>query len=208
MEEYSFAGQKKDEKVVLITKQHPWVMTKPFLWVVLILTITILAIKMALTYSDTMMITYIIATIGLLEMLNVGGKNYYIWQNSLFVLTNERIIIVDQNGWFNRNVSEANLENILFINHNIKGFIRSMMNFGDLNIRASGVAEDELIFYDVSDPYNIQQEIVKSQSELKSHREIKMGEGRQEKLDNKPTKVENKESQDFWHNMSEKKVIR
>lgn len=206
MEEYTFAGQKDDEKVVLIVKQHPWVMTKPFLWILLILTITIFAIKIALVYSDTMIVTYIIGTVGILMMFNIGGKNYYVWQNSIFVLTNERIIIVDQNGWFNRNVSEANLENILFINHNIKGFIRSMMNFGDLNIRASGVAEDELIFYDVSDPYNIQQAIVKAQSELKSNNEKKIKEKNDQEKDNKLESTTNNQSEDFWRNMPEKKI--
>ncbi|EKD56955.1 MAG: hypothetical protein ACD_58C00038G0007 [uncultured bacterium] len=166
MEEYSFSGQKNDEKVVLIMNQHPWVMIKPALKILAIILVATIVIKITLGYSSVMGPVYIIGAVALLLIILIGGKNYFVWQNSIMVLTDTRLILVDQNGWFNRMVTETNLENILTINHAINGPIRTLLNFGDLNIRASGVVEDEIIFYDVYNPYEIQQAIVKAQSEL------------------------------------------
>lgn len=168
MEEFNFSGQKKEEKVILIMKQHPWVIVKPAFKILVVVIVTTIAVKISLGFSSTMGFPYIFGLIGLVLLIYAASKNYFVWQNSILVLTSSRLIIVDQNGWFNRTVTETNLENILTINHVIKGPVRTMLNFGDLNIRASGVVEDEIIFYDVYNPYDMQQAIIKAQSELKN----------------------------------------
>lgn len=167
MEEFNFSGQKKEEKVIVIMKQHPWVIVKPAFKILVVVIITTIAVKISLGFSSTMGLPYIFGLIGLVLLIYTASKNYFVWQNSILVLTSSRLIIVDQNGWFIRTVTETNLENILTINHVIKGPVRTMLNFGDLNIRASGVVEDEIIFYDVYNPYDMQQAIIKAQSELK-----------------------------------------
>ena len=164
MQDYTFQGQKDGEEVIFVAKQHPMVFMKPTIVSVIIIIVTIVLIKIALALFAVMGFTYIVGIIALVLLLNIITKNIFVWQNSVIILTSQRLLIADQNGWFNRTVSETNLENILTINHAIKGPIQTMFNFGDLNIRASGVGEDELVFYDVSDPYNLQQQIVKSQS--------------------------------------------
>lgn len=163
MEDYKFSGKKENEKILLVIRQHPWVFFYLGIGIIGGLVLYLLSytyFHKSISWFSLWGTIFIIAII-----VYLGIRAWYMWINQVYVVTSDRVISVEQKGWFSKSMSESNLENILFINNEVKGPIKTIFNFGDVRVRASGVVEDELVFYNVMNPYEVQQEIVKAQKE-------------------------------------------
>jgi hypothetical protein len=76
------------------------------------------------------------------------------WTNyrlDTLVVTNRRIIDIDQLGLFARNISELRLENIEDITIDIPGFIASWLNYGDIVLQTAA-EQDKFTFRGISHP--------------------------------------------------------
>lgn len=66
---------------------------------------------------------------------------YIEWLNhelDMFVVTNNRIIWIEQISFLNRSVSECNLWQVQEVNSSTKGFFANMFNYGNLSIQTAG----------------------------------------------------------------------
>lgn len=72
----------------------------------------------------------------------VTWTNYYL---DVLVVTNKRIIDIDQIGLFRRDVATVPLQNIQDVKIEIKGIIPTFFKFGDLHIQTAGVNKEVLI---------------------------------------------------------------
>lgn len=196
MPEMEFHGQKQGEKVLLVLKQNAIVFLAMVLKVITLWLIIILLYKLSFYiswgwYSYVLSAALWLVIIGSLYMILT---KWYTWANTVYLLTNDRVLSVEQLGWFNRVISEATLWNILFISHKVEGLMQTMFNFGSIHIRASGVVEEEIVLRNVSDPYEAQQTIVGAQQKIT---------GRQATI-----KEEDDESKGFWKDRKSKPIIR
>lgn len=179
MEETQFAGQDKDEDIILVLKQHSWYYFIPLIKIlglcfILAIVFYFFQASWPTSYSLFVVIVWVIY---------IAAKAWFCWANTIYLLTNRRIIIVIQKGWFHRAISEATLGNILFISHKVEGPVQTLLNFGSIHIRTSGVIEEEIVLANIYDPYDVQQKIVEAQKKI-SGREA--------------TKKSETESKDFW----------
>lgn len=168
MEDIEFNGQKEGEKVILAVKQSAIIFVPAFLKILTLWLLVLLIYKFSFDvtwsfYNHLVTYSFFIALIWSLYIFLIV---FYTWSNTVYLLTNQRIISVDQKSWFSRVISEARLENILFISHKVEGPLQTMLNFGSIHIRASGVVEEEIVFRNINNPYDVQQEIVSSQKEI------------------------------------------
>jgi len=198
MSDLEFHGQKEGEEVLLVLKQNAIVFFAMILKVVTLWLIFILLYKLSFYipwdwYSYVLSAWLWVAIVGSLYMF---ATRWYTWANTVYLLTNDRVLSVEQKGWFNRVISEATLGNILFISHKVEGPMQTMFNFGSIHIRASGVVEEEIVLRNVTDPYEAQQEIVGAQKKIT---------GKQATV-----KEEDEDSKGFWKdkNQKEKPIIR
>lgn len=81
----------------------------------------------------------------------MNWTDYYL---DVLVITNKKLIDVEQQGLFRRNVATALINNVQDIKIEIKGVVRSIFQFGDLQIQ-TGAVERELIIKDIKDPMKI-----------------------------------------------------
>lgn len=193
MEETEFNGQKKDEKVILAIKQSAIIFLPAFFKILTLWLIVLLIYKFSfdITWSFyNYLLTYGFF-IALIWSLYIFIICFYTWTNTIYLVTNQRIISVEQKSWFSRVISEAILENILFISHKVEGPLQTMLNFGSIHIRTSGVIEEEIVFRNINNPYDVQQEIVSSQKEITGK---------------EPDIKEEGEDKDFWK-VDKKKVL-
>jgi hypothetical protein len=77
--------------------------------------------------------------------------NYYL---DVLILTNERIIDIDQRSLFHRQVSEFRLENIQDITTDVPGFIATFLDFGDIHVQTAG-EKREFIINDAARPEEV-----------------------------------------------------
>jgi hypothetical protein len=151
-----FQGENADESIVFVLKRHPWTLFHSGLVIViLLLLMTAIFIKFQGSWVTSWAI-FILLPI----TLYLAFRAWFLWTNSIYVLTNQRLIAVNQRGWFDRQVGEIALDDILKISHEVKGAGATMFNFGDVALIASGATEADLTLSAVYDPYEVQQRII------------------------------------------------
>ena len=155
-EKYSFEDQRPDEDVVFLKKRHPWVLARTG-FIVLILVIILVVAIVVFGFSNVSSIIIIgIIIFGLIYI----GYSWFLFNNYLYILTNQRIIIIEQSGLFSRKISETELDKIQNVTVEVKGPTQTFMNFGDIKITTAGIVPETMI-ENIEDPYKIQQEIIK-----------------------------------------------
>ena len=154
---YQFQGQHQNEEVLLISRQHPFVLLKPFLFAALVALIPFAA-NIIFDFS-TILAIILIASWLVAGMLVVMA--YHAWLNSTMLLTDERIVLARQTNFLNRDFTECALVNIQQVTHKIKGLLPTLLGYGDISIYTAGGAQAIFLIPNIPDPYVLQQEILK-----------------------------------------------
>ena len=93
---------------------------------------------------------------------------YTIWTHyflDLWVITDRRIIVIDQIHFFNRKVSSFRLERLQDIKVVIKGIIPTFLNFGTIQAQTASAAESNFSSRGLPDPRALQAMIQKAMDE-------------------------------------------
>ena len=83
--------------------------------------------------------------------------NYYL---DVWVITGKRLIDIEQKGFFHREVSTLNFENIEDISVVIKGIIPSFFKFGEIRVQTAAEAR-EFVMKMAADPTNIKNNLLR-----------------------------------------------
>lgn len=86
--------------------------------------------------------------------LYYGARTIVIWYWNVFIVTNLRIVDVNQHGFFRRTVAEVSYDKIQDITYSIDGFWRSLFNFGVVHLETAGGGA-ALELPDVRDPKEV-----------------------------------------------------
>lgn len=85
--------------------------------------------------------------------------HYYL---DLWIITDRRIIVIDQINFFNRKVSSFRLERLQDIKVSVNGIIPTFLNFGTLRAQTASAAESNFMSTGLPDPRGIQSMIQKA----------------------------------------------
>jgi len=157
MESFTFRGQRPDEAVKNVIRRHPIV----FFWPLLQATLALAVIFAILIYLGVGTVFYIVGGLAALFVFSVIFKINFIYQNSFCLITNQRVINVDQRGFFDRRITETEFANIQDVTNTTKGMIGTSLNFGEIVIQTAG-KENKLTIKFIPDPYQVQQQITKN----------------------------------------------
>jgi uncharacterized membrane protein YdbT with pleckstrin-like domain len=83
--------------------------------------------------------------------------SFLVWIDYYFdvwIVTNERVINIEQKGLFVRDVSELQFSRIQDVTSEVRGMIPTMLNFGDVEVQTAA-EEERFLFRQVPDPYRI-----------------------------------------------------
>ncbi len=86
-------------------------------------------------------------------MLLVGFIRWLEEDMDIILVTNERIINIEQLSFFNRTVSETELSQVQDVKHVSRGVLSNLLNFGNLEVQTAG----EKIVFDMKDVKNGEQ---------------------------------------------------
>lgn len=151
---FNFEGQRDDEEIVAIWRQHPWVMAKIGFIVVVILFVA--CIPLIWLGWSTFAIYFIVA--GCLISAVLISMVLYSWWNTFYILSNQRILGFDQGSPLARKVYEVPLENIQNITHIQKGMGAMTFGYGTVQIRTAG-GKTAMRIKNVEHPLEAQQKI-------------------------------------------------
>jgi len=94
----------------------------------------------------------VLAFIFLIIIWSWGIYRWLLWYFTNYILTNQRLIVIDQEGIFNKEVKELQLDRILDITYEQKGMAANMAHYGTLHVIGIGLTLD---LYDVKNPAKV-----------------------------------------------------
>lgn len=128
---HEFEGQYEDEDVKIVFHQHPIVMRKPLVFFLLILVITMLPFS----FYPTQSWTWYLLGLGVLAGLFIFAYAWMSWYFSVYIVTDQRIIHIEQRGFFHRQVVELGLDKVQNVNYEIPGFTATLFKFGTIIVQ-------------------------------------------------------------------------
>ncbi len=99
----------------------------------------------------------------LLNFALISFLDYYL---DIVILTNERIVEVEQKVLFGRSISELHLIDIQDVTSQTKGFLETLFNFGTVSVQTAGTTR-YFVFKHLSNPRFIAQKITTLKANLK-----------------------------------------
>lgn len=74
----------------------------------------------------------------LVSALLYAYRTFRIWHDSVFVVSDRRLVDVDRRGLFSRVVSEASLLEVEDVSYVVQGFWATIFRYGTVNVRVKG----------------------------------------------------------------------
>jgi len=174
-----FPSQKSQEKVFLLLRRH-WFTYFGFVFVALIMSVPLIILIAFWISNPEYFTTWLgnVAIIGIfvyilfsMGVMLYGFIDYYL---DVYIITNERIVNIEQNGFFKREISELHLHQIQDVSAKVNGFLPTMIHYGDVFIQTAGEREN-FIFKSIPNPYRVSKLIVdlhEAQLEETPHEDI------------------------------------
>ncbi|HEX3082707.1 MAG TPA: PH domain-containing protein [Candidatus Saccharimonadia bacterium] len=159
--EQQFPGQHSGEEVRLVFRQHPVVMRKALVYGLLVILVAVVPLDFPQVYSVDWLssLAFKIMIAALVVVFAAWFYRWVGWYYTLYIVTTERILAIQQKGFFNRKVDEWQLDGISNVNYHINGFQAVIFGFGDITARTYiGDLEMHLIHH----PAEIHSQIVQA----------------------------------------------
>lgn len=184
---YHFDGQKEGEQILMVLHRHWFNILSQFFLVfamvfLLIGSFAYLPLLFPILAQGESKKFFIFLENSFFMFIWV--TSFLVWIDYYFdvwIVTDKRIVNIEQKGLFSRSVSELELEKIQDITTDVRGVIPTFLNFGDLQIQTAA-EQERFLFRNVSDPYNIKNMIMNLQNKLESKEEEQFGEMLREKI--------------------------
>ncbi|MBI2588253.1 PH domain-containing protein [Candidatus Berkelbacteria bacterium] len=158
-----FPGQDPDEKIYVFLRRH----FLSFVWVVLLFLVIwglVLTVLYFLTSSfedsvltgagrNIFLLSSSAAFLFLAAVFMVAWIDFYF---DLHIVTDRRVVDINQNALFNRDQAELNLEDIEDVKAVVRGVLGTVFDFGDVEIQTAGTQRN-FLFEKVAHPREVAQ---------------------------------------------------
>ncbi len=164
----------KDEKIILQVRKHWFILFAETLFLVFLLllpVIVIIGISLLKTsgfieIAGNETFLYIILTS--LWLIFVWVTFFVIWTDyylDILIVTDKRIIDIEQKGLFSREVSTFRLDRIQDITTEVHGLIATLIDFGNVHIQTAG-EKREFIAKGIPEPAKVKKQILDVYNEV------------------------------------------
>ncbi len=182
----SYPGQTFDEQVLLFLRRHKFTFYWPWGAIVVVMMLSWLAILVLFLINITgnifplqynAMLIVILGTyflIILMVFLTAWVSFYF----DVVIVTKTHLLVIEQNGFFNRKVSEQSLLRIQDVSARMKGFWQTWLRFGTVFVETAGEAPN-FEMHNIPKPHVVANMILKLHDEVVAQGgyEAGMGEG-------------------------------
>jgi len=179
-EEIHFPGQHENEQIILFLRRH-WIIFLMRLLTIIIAIIAVIALFFVFnslsenfkesSFYNLVLFGESLATLFIWNFFFILWLDYYL---DAWIVTTERIINIEQRGFFSRDISELKLTKIQDVTSEIIGVIPTLLNYGNIYVQTAGQTE-RFAFYKIPNPNQVKNVIVQLQEKELKHDELEMG---------------------------------
>lgn len=163
-----------DEHILVKTRRHWFVLFAPLFGLVIAGAGPLILLFLAPFFTETLHVkmsdyaahlSFLYAAWIFLLWISAFNEwtNYYL---DVVTITNKRVIVINQKGFFRRVVASFRLERLQDLNAHINGFIETLLDFGELNAQTAGTDTDEFRATGMPNPRALKSVIVKAADDL------------------------------------------
>lgn len=170
--EYAFPGQKKDEPIYIFLRRHIIAFLPVFLLILAMAIVPLLILLFAIPEDIFSGLTGNIVILGaafyylvLMTFCIIAWIDFYF---DIYILTDRRIIDIEQKGLFNRDISELTLEQVEDVSSHITGILPTFFDFGNVEVQTAGTQRN-FSLNQVSRPREVAAMIVDLLEQCKAH---------------------------------------
>ena len=148
----------KNERIVLVTRQHWFVLFSAILGEILFALVVIVGVSVATIYFHLAAFGFVLVLVPVLSAL----RDILIWSNHEYLVTNRRVIQIS--GIFNKNVVDSSLEKVNDVKMN-QSFFGRMFDYGDVEIlTASEIGVN--LFKRIGDPVKFKTAMLNAKEQM------------------------------------------
>lgn len=150
-----FINQEDDEIVLMIIRRHPFVLFKENIVIFLLLAVSFIAMAMYFSYNIWVIF---IASFAIFFVCVISVfYHYFTWEKDIYIVTDRRVVDIDQKTLFAKTQMEAFLDKIQDVTMEVTGVWGALFKYGNVLIKTS--SGNELTIDDVSRPEKLQKYI-------------------------------------------------
>jgi len=150
----NFETQEAKEKVVLLARQHLFTNVKWFLLVLVLLILPFFVFQFLPDFLNTARFRPLLILFWYLATFSFAFEQFLKWFFNVNLITDERVVDIDFPSLLYRDISSTKIEMIQDISVKTSGFIRSLLNYGDVHIQTAG-EQREFIFEAIPQPERV-----------------------------------------------------
>jgi len=159
----NLASLEENEEIELVVRHHWISFMGAFLKIIippiaLLVLIYKVGLVKSLSWFDNVIFSWVFFIIFLI-WATFTFYSWFIWYFDVAILTNKRVIVIEQKALFNKIVSAAGLEKIQDTTIQISGLVPTLFGYGSVIIQTAGEAAN-LVIRDIPEPGKVQQKIL------------------------------------------------
>ena len=148
----------ENERVLLVTRQHGFVLFSSIVAEIVVTLIVIVAISAMTMFNPLVAFGFLLALVPLAIMT----RDILVWNNHQYIVTNRRVIQIS--GIFNKDVVDSSLEKVNDVKMT-QSFFGRLFDYGDVEILTASEAGDNL-FKRIGDPVKFKTAMLNAKEKL------------------------------------------
>lgn len=164
---FHFRSQREGEQIIKVVRRHWFNILQQYFFVILVVFLLFAGFWIAPIYYDLSspsafsLFIFVESLLGIIVWI----FSFILWIDYYFdvwIITDERIIDIDQKALFVRHVSELEFPKIQDVSIEVVGVIPTVLNYGDVHIQTAAT-KGRFLFRKVPDPYKLKSLIMNMQ---------------------------------------------
>jgi hypothetical protein len=160
-------NQRPNERVILFMRRH-WIALLPIIFG--FLGLTVIPLSIGYYFQDKVLAWFDHPVIGPIATIFVSMYFLSLWLFAFveftdyyldtWIVTNERIINIEQEGLFNRTASELDLAAVQDTTAEIRGILQTLLTYGNVYVQTAG-EKGRFLFKMINDPEHVKEMVTR-----------------------------------------------
>lgn len=145
-----FPTQNENEKIIKVANRHPISFVRDAFGLIVLFILSFSAMLIFFYVPYVLPLAFLVFVFSIIGFF----YSYFTWSKDKYIITDQRIIDMDQRTLFSRSQKEAFIDKIQDVVSETKGFLGSVFKYGNVDIQTAG--ETSLTLDDIANPDMVQ----------------------------------------------------